>query len=52
MRACLTHVIHHFRGMENMYINNKFPKDKDFFLKIILEENTNEILKRGEKYGF
>ena len=50
MRAYLTYVIHHLLGMENMYINNKFPKDKDFFLKIILEENTNDIIiKRGEK---
>ena len=50
MRAYLTHVIHHLREMENMYINKKFPKDKDFFLKIILQEKTNEIIiKRGEK---
>jgi hypothetical protein len=33
-----------------MYIVNKIPKDKDFLLKIVLE-NTNEILKRDENYG-
>jgi|RhiMethySRZTD1v2_1073278.scaffolds.fasta_scaffold4460602_2 hypothetical protein len=43
MRSYLTHLIHHLRGMENMVIINKIPKDKDFFPSFDLED-TNALI--------